>query len=44
MTPIDSTPSKSEILLMLAIAAHIPDPFDAEAQASLRNLIAGGWA
>ena len=37
MTPIDSTPSKSEILLMLAIAAHIPDPFDAEAQASLRN-------
>jgi len=37
MTPIDTTPSKSEILLMLAIAAHIPDPFDAEAQASLRN-------
>lgn len=37
MTPIDDTPSKSEILLELAIAAHIPDPSDADTQASLRN-------
>lgn len=37
MTPIDVTPSKSEILLRLSIAAHSPDPRDADAQLRLRK-------
>lgn len=37
MTPIDATPSKSEILLKLSIAAHAPDTTGAEAQMRLRK-------
>lgn len=37
MTPIDRTPSKSEILLQLAIAAYMPNPQNAAAQLSLRK-------
>lgn len=37
MTPIDTTPSKSEILLKLSIAAHAPDPLDADAKMRLRK-------